>query len=150
MLKELSRQLAMNGRNVEELRHLSDNLIAESSTWRLLKFIISVKEESENSFMGEDISGNIFSEKMTRDEIRRQDSDIRHIGKGLPISCGPQVGVIVLIFCKFSLKNSNPTHAWKFFEIFFFKTQLRMWAFRKYVWKINCSTFPLFLLISKI
>lgn len=79
MLKELSRQLAMSGRNVDELKTLSENLIAESSTWRLLKYIIAVKEETSESFMDDDSATTIFSEKLARDEIRKQNAEIRHL-----------------------------------------------------------------------
>jgi len=79
MLKELSRQLAMSGRNVDELKTLSENLIAESSTWRLLRYVIAVKEEVSESFMDEDNSATIFSEKLARDEIRKQSGEIRHL-----------------------------------------------------------------------
>ena len=79
MLKELSRQLAMSGRNVDELKTLSENLIAESSTWRLLKYIIAVKEETSESFMDDDSATTIFSEKLARDDIRKQNAEIRHL-----------------------------------------------------------------------
>ena len=44
---ELSRQLTLAGRDVYEIRSLAENILQESSTWRLLAKIVQVQEEIE-------------------------------------------------------------------------------------------------------
>lgn len=46
MLAELARQLSRAGRKVDELKGLSETIILESRTWRLLEFIARVQESS--------------------------------------------------------------------------------------------------------
>ena len=46
MLAELARQLSRAGRKVDELKGLSETIILESRTWRLLEFIARVQENS--------------------------------------------------------------------------------------------------------
>ena len=45
MSSELARQLALAGRNVDELKKLAEHILGESSTWRLLTHIVHVKED---------------------------------------------------------------------------------------------------------
>ena len=66
MLTELARQLTMAGRNVPELKSLAEPIQLESRTWRLLEFIVRVKENDADEM---EFDGTIFAFFTTDDII---------------------------------------------------------------------------------
>jgi hypothetical protein len=77
MLKELSRQLENAGRETADIRSLSSDILAEASTWQLLRDIMRNKDNEDIG--GDEESGNIYSELLNSESIFSKNEELRHL-----------------------------------------------------------------------